>query len=397
MRIAYFDCFAGISGDMTLGALIAAGVDENALRERLRGLSIEGYEIVVERVKKRGISAVDVTVHVTAHQHERRLGDILRIIETSALPDAVKERSSNIFQKLADAEAAVHGCGIDHVHFHEVGAVDAIVDIVGASICLDLLGVDRVEASPLPIPHGFIESAHGKFPLPAPATAELLKGLPTYGVDMEGELVTPTGAAIVTTLASAFGPMPAFRLESVGYGAGKFDYDFPNALRVMTGESEESQSVEPMVLLETNIDDMNPQFFDAAMERLFDAGARDVYLTPIQMKKNRPATLLSVLCDRDLIDTMMSIIFAETSTLGVRIQEVRRACLEREWKTVETKFGPIRVKIGSLRGELVNAAPEYEDCRAAAASHGVPVKAVYDEALIIFKAAAIQNPLVSSP
>ncbi|MDO8586078.1 MAG: nickel pincer cofactor biosynthesis protein LarC [Armatimonadota bacterium] len=387
MRIAYFDCFAGISGDMTLGALIAAGADIDSLRERLSSLSLGGYEIEAKQVRKKGIAATDVNVVLTDEQHERRLGDIVEIIGSSSLPDGVKDRSVRVFEKLAEAEGRVHGCPANRVHFHEVGAVDAIVDIVGTAICLDLLKVDRVEASPLPMPHGFVEAAHGRFPLPAPATAELLKGVPIRGVDVEGELVTPTGAAILSALASRFGPMPDFRLEAVGYGAGKSEYDFPNALRALIGESEDGLEIgfDPLIVLETNVDDMNPQFFDSAMERLFAMGARDVYLTPIQMKKNRPATLLNVLCDRDNMGSMLSIIFAETSTLGVRIQEVRRACMEREWRTVETRYGPIRIKIGSVGGEIRNSSPEYEDCRAAAAQYGVPTKVVYEEAVGVFR------------
>ena len=383
MKIAYFDCFAGISGDMTVGALIAAGASVETLREGLSRLPVSGYEMQVESIKKKGIASTDVTVKVAEHQHARHLGDIETIIQSSSLSDAVKDKSLRVFRKLAEAEAKVHGCPVDHVHFHEVGAVDAIVDIVGSAICLESLGIDRIEASPLPMPHGFVESAHGKFPLPAPATVELLTGFPVRGVEVEGELVTPTGAAILAALASSFGPAPDFRLASVGYGAGKREQEFPNVLRVMIGEVHDISKFpsESMLVLETNLDDMNPQFYDCAMERLFAAGARDVFLTPIQMKKNRPATLLSVLCDGESVNTMLSIIFEETSTLGVRIHEVRRACLEREWRTIETPYGAVRIKIGSLTGKTYNAAPEYDDCRAAASAHNVPTKTVYESAL----------------
>jgi pyridinium-3,5-bisthiocarboxylic acid mononucleotide nickel chelatase len=386
MRIAYFDCFAGISGDMTLGALIDAGADADALREQLSALPLAGYVLQVEQVKKRGLSATNVTVAVTHEHHERHFSDIVDIIKPSSLSDSVKEKSIRIFEKLAEAEAHVHGCHMNHVHFHEVGAVDAIIDIVGAAICLDLLKIDKVYASAMPVPHGFVESAHGRFPLPAPATAELLRDRPVYGVDVEGELVTPTGAAIVSALASGFGPAPAFTLETVGYGAGKADHPFPNVLRVMVGSAAERLDIttEPLLILETNLDDLNPQFYDSAMDSLFAAGARDVFLAPIQMKKNRPGSLLSVLCDRDKVSTMLSIIFRETSTLGVRIHEVQRACLEREWQSVETSYGPIRIKTGNLGGEMVNAAPEYEDCRAAAAAHNVATKVVYEEAMAAF-------------
>ncbi|MDO8684344.1 MAG: nickel pincer cofactor biosynthesis protein LarC, partial [Armatimonadota bacterium] len=353
MRVAYFDCFAGISGDMTLGALIAAGADAESLKQQLAALQLTGYDLQVQQVRKRGIAATDVTVTLTEHQHERRLGDIVGMISSSSLTDSVKNKSISIFEKLAEAEGHVHGCPIDHVHFHEVGAVDAIVDIVGAAICLDLLGIELVIASPLPMPHGFVESAHGTFPLPAPATVELLKGIPVRGVDVEGELVTPTGAAILKALASKFGPIPSIKLDKIGYGAGKSEHKFPNVLRVIIGDMEVYEAdiiTEPLLILETNIDDLNPQFYDSAMDRLFEAGARDVYLSPIQMKKNRPATLLSILCDPHLASIMLSIIFEETSTLGVRIQEVQRACLERTWETAQTSYGPIRIKIGSLGG-----------------------------------------------
>jgi pyridinium-3,5-bisthiocarboxylic acid mononucleotide nickel chelatase len=389
MRIAYFDCFAGISGDMTLGALVAAGADFETLRESLASLPVHGYELQSATVKKMGIAATDITVALSHHHHHhRRLGDIVEIINGSTLSDDIKSTSIRIFTKLAEAEAHVHGSTVDDVHFHEVGAVDAIVDIVGTAICLELLGIDRVEASPLPLFHGFVESAHGTFPLPAPATAELIKGIPVRGRDIEGELVTPTGAAIVTTLASKFGSPPDFRIESIGYGAGKADRDIPNVLRVVIGEGTDVPSVatEPMLILETNIDDMNPQLFDSAFDHLFAAGARDVFLTPIQMKKNRPATLLSVLCDPSSVNTMLSIIYAETSTLGVRIQDVSRACLDREFKTVETKYGPIRIKIGNQNGVRMNASPEYEDCRAAATANDVATKAVYEEAMAAFLA-----------
>jgi len=379
MRIAYFDCFAGISGDMTLGALIAAGASADALRERLSALPLSGYGIDVQQVRKRGIAAVDVTVTVNDHDRERRLGDIIELIGSSSLPESVKRRSVRIFERLAEAEAEVHGCPIDHVHFHEVGAVDAIVDIVGAVVCLDLLGVEKVYCSPLPVPHGFVQSAHGTFPLPAPATVELTKGIPVYGVDVEGELVTPTGAAILTGIASVFGPSPAMRIDSAGYGAGKADYPFPNALRVVVGEGdvEPSLTVEPLLTLETNLDDMNPQFYDSVMDSLFAAGARDVFLTPIQMKKNRPATLLRVICRPADSATMTGILFEETSTLGVRRHLMERETLPRSIWEAHTPYGPVRVKSARLPDGRIKAAPEYEDCRRLAEAHSVPLREVY--------------------
>lgn len=390
MKIAYFDCFAGISGDMTLGALIHAGADANELKVQLSSLKLDEYELEVERVRRNGIAAANVNVHLKHHHHghhphhHRGLAEILDMIDNSGLSPQVKERSSSIFKRLAQAEASVHGTTIEDIHFHEVGAVDAIVDIVGASICLDMLGIEKVVSSPLPTFHGFVKCAHGVFPLPAPATMELIRGVPTRPMDVEGELVTPTGAAIITTLASQFGPMPPMQTEVIGYGSGKKDFGFPNLLRVMIGEADEKEHGHQVTLLETNIDDLNPQFYELLMERLFAAGAFDVYLTPIQMKKNRSANLVSVLCNPDDSQEMLDIIFANSSTLGVRISEFRRVCLEREWTEVDTSFGKIRIKIGKQNGTIRNIQPEYEDCKAAAIKHNVPIKTVHDEALFAF-------------
>jgi len=381
MRIAYFDCFAGISGDMTLGALLDAGVDEQAFRGETGKLGNLGFELQVSKVLKRGIEATDVRVMIEESHHHRKLNDVRRIIEESTLSDAVKSRAVEVFVRLAEAEGKVHGHSPEEVHFHEVGAVDAIVDIVGACIGIELLGVEKVYASRMPMGHGFVEAAHGRIPLPAPATVEILKGIPVYDAGFEGETVTPTGAAIIRALADEFGEMPPMRIESIGYGAGKRDFDLPNVLRVFVGDAEEADLPAHQVsIVETNIDDMNPEFYEPAMERLFEAGALDVYLTPIVMKKGRPATLLSAICPTDRTDDIARVILRETTSFGVRISRATRRCLDRRWETVGTRYGDIRIKIGSADG-IETASPEYEDCRKAADQHGVPVREVYNEAL----------------
>ncbi len=387
MKTAYFDCFAGISGDMTLGALLDAGVDAGAFRAELAKLPDIEYELQISTVVKQGMQATDVNVIISEDHHHRRLKDITAIIETSTLSDGVKSRAISIFRRLAQAEGKVHGTSPDEVHFHEVGAVDAIVDIVGACIGLELLGIEKIVASPLPMGHGFVHAAHGRIPLPAPATVELLTGVPVYSAGIEGELVTPTGAAIIRTLASEFGDMPRMTIQSTGYGAGKSDFGIPNLLRVIVGETADSTADIPshrVAILETNIDDMNPEFYDAAFESLFTAGALDVYMTPIYMKKNRPATLLSVICSPDKVDSLSRTALAETSSFGVRVTYAERRCLDRQWETVSTKYGEIRIKIGLMQGERITASPEYADCKSAAQAHGIPVRKVYEDALVMY-------------
>lgn len=398
MRIAYFDCFAGISGDMTLGALVDAGADFDALKRELEKLNIHEYELSAEKVTKRGISATQVTVdvhkhghqhhdhaHHGGHHHGRSYADIRQIVEGSDLSESVKQRALAVFRKLGEAEAKIHDKDLETIHFHEVGSVDAIVDIVGACICLDLLGVGKTYASPMPTFQGTVQIAHGTFPLPAPATSEILKDVPWRQLGIEGEIVTPTGAAIAATLSEGFGAMPAMTVESIGYGAGTKDFGMPNVLRVMIGESDpHSGEHEDVTVVETNIDDISPQIYEVVMERLFAAGALDVYLTPIQMKKSRPAVLLSVICAPGDISAMSDILFEETSTIGLRIDTRKRICLPREFVKVDTKYGQITMKIARRAGEVVNVQPEYETCKAAAAEHSVPVKMVRDAAVAAF-------------
>jgi pyridinium-3,5-bisthiocarboxylic acid mononucleotide nickel chelatase len=397
MKIAYFDCFAGISGDMTLGALIGAGADPERLREALAGLGVDGYRIEVGKKMAGPIEATNVHVHLDDHHHHhRRLNDILEIIGGANLTGRVKQTAERIFLRLAEAEAKVHGSSPEEVHFHEVGAVDAIVDIVGAAICLEMFGWPKVVASPMPTFHGYAKGSHGVFPLPAPATAEILRGIPWRKLDIEGELVTPTGAAIIREIASEFGSLPAMTVESIGYGAGKSDFGIPNALRVLIGQEVAGAESQGVTVIETNIDDLNPQFYEAAMERLFAAGALDVFLTPIQMKKNRPGTLLSVICDPGLAEALAAVILAETSTFGVRISRWERLCLERRWEEVATEFGIIRIKIGERDGKVITASPEYEECKRAAVEHGAPIRRVHEAALTVYGAAA-DDPGKGSP
>jgi len=379
MKIAYFDCFAGISGDMILGALIDAGLDIQALREGLEGLHLSGYELQVSRVGKGVIEATDVQVVVSDDVTERRIADIEAIVRGSELPDEIKEASMAVFRRLVTVEAEIHGTAPEDVHLHEVGGTDAIVDVVGAILGLSLLGVEKAYASRLPLGHGFVRCAHGLLPLPAPATLELLKGVAVTQVDVEGELVTPTGAAILTTLVEEFGLFPQMTVENIGYGAGKGEFAFPNVLRMLVGTTSPqlAESREMVVLLETNLDDMNPEFYDHIMDALFAAGALDVYLQPIQAKKNRPAVLLSVLCHPQVAEELSSVIFAETTTLGIRRQAMERVCLSRETVTVETPFGQVRIKVAKLGEKTINLAPEYEDCRRLAVENRKPLKEVY--------------------
>jgi uncharacterized protein (TIGR00299 family) protein len=385
MKTLYFDCFAGASGDMILGAMVAAGVDPSALKQQLELLSIQGFEIEFVTVDRSGISATHARVHCADQRTHRHLGDILKIINASRLSDAVKERAAKIFSRLAEAEASVHNEPVDHVHFHEVGALDAIVDVVGAAICFELLGIERFVCSPLHVGSGTVDMDHGRFPVPPPAVAELLKGAPVYATDIKGELVTPTGAAIIATVCEQFGPIPRLTIERTGYGAGTREYEkFPNVLRVFVGEesehtgSEEADS-EQLWMIETNIDDLSPQAFGYVMDLALDLGALDCYFTPIQMKKNRPAVLLSVLCrdaDRKRLSEML---FRETTTLGLRSYQVERQALDREVIPVETCYGPIDVKVARMNGKIVNQMPEYEQCRKAALEANVPLRQVEEE------------------
>jgi len=387
MKTLYFDCFAGASGDMILGALVGVGVDPAQLTEQLARLGVSGYEIDFEQANRSGISATRAHVRTREEHAHRHLGDILKIIYDARLSDSVKDRAARIFSRLAEAEARVHNLPVERIHFHEVGALDAIIDVVGACIGFELLGVERFVSSPLHVGSGMVEMAHGRFPVPPPAVAELLKNAPIYSTDIQGELLTPTGAAIISTLVENYGPLPAMTVTNTGYGAGTREYEnFPNVLRLMIGETEavERRTDERLLMIETNIDDMSPQIFGHLMERAFALGALDCYFTPVQMKKNRPGVLVQILCCPGERGAMCELLFTETTTLGVRSYEVLRRSLEREVVRVETPYGPIDVKVASIDGSKVKGMPEYEQCRAAALSAGVALRTVEAAALEAF-------------
>lgn len=379
MRTLYFDCFAGASGDMILGALVSVGVDPRALLEQLSLLNVSGYEIDFETVDRSGISATHAKVR-TPHEHaHRHLSDILKIIYDSHLSVGVKDRAARIFSRLAEAEARVHNVAIEQIHFHEVGALDAIIDVVGACIGFELLAIERFACSELHVGSGMVEMAHGRFPVPPPAVAELLRAVPVYSSDIKGELVTPTGAAIISTVCQEFGRLPKMKIERTGYGAGTREYqNFPNVLRLMIGDDVgvEASNDERLMIVETNIDDMSPQIYGHVMEQALASGALDCYFTPVQMKKNRPGVLVSILCRPSEREAMCELLLAETTTLGVRFYEVMRRALERETVSVETEFGAIDVKVARLNGRVVKEMPEYEQCRAAAERAKVTLQAV---------------------
>jgi uncharacterized protein (TIGR00299 family) protein len=386
MTTAYLDCFSGISGDMTLGALVDAGVSIDALRSELTKLNLSGYEITAEKVLRSGLSATKVHVRLDDKpQPARHLADIRNIIETSELSGTIKQKSISIFERLAEAEARVHGTTPDKVHFHEVGAVDAIVDIVGSVIGLEMLGITAIAASAINLGSGSIKTAHGILPVPAPATVELLKGIPSYGSSVPFELTTPTGAVIISTLSSSFGPMPQMSVSQVGHGAGNKEIPGqPNVLRLMIGEPSATYDEDTSIIIETNIDDMNPQLYGHVIDKLMQHGAHDAYLTPIIMKKGRPAILLSVLTDGVKESAVLNTIFRETTSIGVRIQEVGRKKLTREIQFVDTAFGKIRVKVSKRGEEILTVTPEYEDCRKIAEEKQVPLKQVMEEARTAF-------------
>jgi len=382
MKAVYFDCPSGASGDMILGALVDVGVSLDALRGELAKLGLPGWRLAAREVRRGAFRAtkVDVEVEGGAHEH-RHLADIVRILEASGLARPVVDGAVRIFRRLAEAEARAHGSSVDEVHFHEVGAVDAIVDVTGAVVALGLLGAETIHVSALPIGGGFVESAHGRMPIPGPGTAELLRNFPVVDTGVQMELVTPTGAAILTTLAAGAGRMPAMTVERVGYGAGSRDLPgTPNVLRVFVGEVAGSPATETVAQVETTIDDMSPQLYEPLMERLFEAGALEVFYTPIQMKKSRPGTMVKIICPEMRIEAVSEVIFRETTTIGFRYQPMGRIELARRTVTAKTPHGPIRMKVSVYNGEVVQVTPEYEDCRRAALKAGLPLKQVMREA-----------------
>ncbi len=390
MRVAYFDCLNGAAGDMIVAALLDAGADFARLQADLAKLPISGYRLEAFKKSLHGMGATRFEVSVTEPQPERHLRDVAAILVRSELPKGVIERATRVFHRLAVAEGKVHGMPPDQVHFHEVGAVDAIVDVVGAVLCMDQLGIDQLVCSALPLGSGFVKCEHGLMPVPVPAVVELVRNVPVYDNGETGELVTPTGAALLTTFAREFGKLPTMKLAASGYGGGSRDgQKIPNVLRVLIGEAAGDAEAPParepgdevVGIIETNIDDQNPQLFEHVTERLYAAGALDVYLTPVIMKKGRPGIKLTVVVPPERHGECQQVVFAETTSIGVRYHTVRRKVLDREVVSVQTDFGPIRVKIARDMGAIANLSPEYRDCVAAAQAKGVPLKQVWQTTL----------------
>jgi uncharacterized protein (TIGR00299 family) protein len=383
-RTAYFDCFSGISGDMVLGALVDAGADLGAIEAELRRLGLDGWSISAEKVKRGAISATHVTVETSEGHHHRGLSIILGRIEKAQLAPRAAERATRIFTRLAEAEAKVHAMPVEKVHFHEVGAVDSIIDIVGACVGFELLGLDDFVCSAMDVGGGTVMTAHGLLPVPAPATTELLAGVPVHTSGVLKELVTPTGAAIATTLASAYGQVPTMTMKAVGYGAGTADLkEKANILRILIGErdgvalGDSSAGWDlPVSVIEANVDDMNPQVYGYFAEKALAAGALDVWSTSALMKKSRPGIVITILCEPSNTQRMMDLLFRETTTIGVRTHEAQRKILDREFVRVKTEWGDVRIKVSRLAGAIVNAAPEFEDCKKIAESNGVPLKSI---------------------
>jgi len=385
MKILYFDCFSGISGDMTISSLLSLTGEREKFLKRLEGIALHDYDAEITEVVKKGIHALGFKVsYDERHHHQRNLNDIYEIIDNSELENREKELAREIFKNLGQAESKVHNVSLEEVHFHEVGAVDSIIDVVGTSILINMVKPDRIVFSPVPVGGGYIQAAHCRLPVPAPATAELLKGIPVYDNGIRSELVTPTGAAIVKTLADEFGGMPSMVVKNTGYGSGEKDLEVPNILRTFLGEAAGYER-DQVYLLETNIDDMNPESYEYVIDRLFAEGALDVFIQPVIMKKSRPAAVLSVICKREDIIKVEEIVFRETTSFGIRKLLVDRSKLKREIRTVETEYGPVNIKYGYIDGETVKAVPEYEDVKRAAQKAGRPFNAIYSEILALMR------------
>lgn len=381
MKVLFYDCFSGISGDMNLGAMLDLGVSKDSLIRELNKLNLKGWELISEKDQRHGIAGTKVTIHQTHHEHtHRHLSDIEGIIEGSLLDDEVKKLSLKIFRKVADAEAKVHGIPVENVHFHEVGAIDSIIDIVGAAICFHSLDVDRVAVSVVELGGGTVKCDHGTLPVPAPATLEIIKGMPVRMGGVDFEATTPTGAAILSALGTDFGKSAPARINKTAYGVGHKDHPaVPNLLRVSLGEmSDVENSGHDAILIECNIDDMNPEFYEYISDRLFKAGASDVFYSNIIMKKGRPGIKLNVICETGVTDKIEEIIFLESTTLGVRTFLFRKETLARKFSTLDTDFGEVTVKRSFLKEKEVSVKPEFEDCKRIASEKGIPVKEVYN-------------------
>lgn len=386
MNILYFDCFSGISGDMTLAALIDLGIDKDLLVSELKKLHVDGWELSLSEMSKHGIGAkhVDVVLeehhHSHQHHHEHRtMADIEQLIRKSTISGNAKDIALRIFQRLAVAEAKVHGTTPDKVHFHEVGAVDSIIDIVGVAICIDILAPDKVYASVLHDGYGFVKCQHGTIPVPVPAVTELLaaRGVTFRQHDIEGEMMTPTGAAIMSELAESFGPMPGMEISKTGYGAGRKDFPIPNILRIVAGKTVSSADSDMLTVIETNIDDSTPEILGYVMDKLLKAGARDVFFTPVYMKKCRPATMISALCDDSKVEEMEGLLFRETSTIGLRKYKVTRTCLPRKEITISTPFGDVKAKETTYKGDI-RITIEYDDACRLAKEKNIPLQDIYN-------------------
>ncbi len=386
MRTLYFDLIGGASGDMILAALIDAGVPAAKLAELLAGLKLDEFELKAGSVDKNGFKATKVDVVVGKQPPERHLKEILEVIHKSSLPENIKERAIKIFNNIAAVEASIHNKPVDQIHLHELGGTDTIVDVTGALLALEFLGVSKIYASSIPLGSGFIEGAHGQIPLPAPATMGLLKGLPVRRTDIKAELITPTGAALLAELVDDFAPPPEMKIDLVGYGAGTRDLPVPNLLRVLIGETidKENQIKNQLVLLESNLDDMNPEIYPYVMDLLFKAGALDVCLVPIQMKKNRPGTQIQVLTETEMAQDMRDILFRETSTLGIRQALIERYSLPRKIIEVSTSLGVVRIKVAGEGTNYHKASPEFEDCQKLAREHNISIQQIYQEAIKVY-------------
>jgi uncharacterized protein (TIGR00299 family) protein len=386
MKILSYDCFSGISGDMNLGAMIDLGVDQAYLTGELNKLNLPGWELIAEKDQRHGITGTKVTVRQTRHEHaHRHLSDIDKIINASALNDKIKELSLKIFTVIAEAEAKIHGVPVDHVHFHEVGAVDSIIDVVGAAICFAALDVEAVHVGSIELGGGFVNCDHGKLPVPAPATAEIIKEMVVKKGGVNFEATTPTGAAILAALGTDFSPDLAIRIEKTAYGIGHKEHpDVPNLLRVFLGETVADNSPgHDAIQIECNIDDMNPEFFDHISAKLFKAGASDVFFSNLIMKKGRPGILLSVICENEAAGLVKTIIFTESTTLGIRTFPFRKDTLVRKFETISTVYGSMSVKRSYHNGKEVSFKPEYEECKKIADENGIPLKEVYNEVMAV--------------
>jgi hypothetical protein len=386
MNIAYFDCFAGASGDMILGALLDAGLSLETLRAEIAKLGLDHYGVSVEKVVKKGMGGSQAVVSVDEdhhHHHHRHLHHIEAIIGGSDLDDRVKRDSIHIFHRLAEAEAKVHRTSVEKIHFHEVGAMDAIIDVVGAAAGFAALGIEEIHCSPLHVGSGTVECAHGTLPVPAPATMELIRGIPIYSTGVAGELLTPTGAAILTTLATGFGPLPAMTVEKIGYGAGTSEPAIPNLLRLCLGRTVDETGgydAEQMAVIETSIDDMSPQIYEHLMERALDMGAMDIFLSPLQMKKNRPGTLVTIICTPDRVAEFSDLLIRETTTIGLRWRVENRIKAKRSFEGIDTEYGLVKLKIARKGETMINLTPEYDDCKRLAREKNVPLKSVISAA-----------------